>query len=71
MKKIFWTTKDSKKIDIDKMSTEHLRNVLKMIIKNKSKKEIIIYDEYHQYNNNEVEKIYNTDNSNNFEDFWK
>lgn len=30
---IYWTTRDGSKIDIDAMSTEHLRNVLKMIIR--------------------------------------
>ena len=69
MEKVFWTIKNGSKIDIDNMTIEHLRNTLKMIIRNKSKKEIIIYDEYHQYNNNEIEEIYNTDNGNNFENF--
>lgn len=31
--KYYWTTKTGNKIDIDEMSIEHLRNVLKMIIK--------------------------------------
>lgn len=34
--KIYWTTKDGTQIDIDKMSIEHLRNTLKMIVKQKS-----------------------------------
>lgn len=71
MEKVFWTTKNGSKIDIDNMTIEHLRNVLKMIVKNKSKKEIIIYDEHHQYMDNEIEKIYDADDSNNFEDFWR
>jgi len=32
--KYYWTTKDGKEIDVDKMSTDHLRNVLKMILRN-------------------------------------
>jgi hypothetical protein len=33
MKKIYWTTKKNEKIDIDEMSIEHLRNTLKMIVR--------------------------------------
>lgn len=33
MSKIYWTTKDGSKIDVDEMSIEHLRNTLKMIIR--------------------------------------
>lgn len=31
--KVYWTTKDGSSIDIDEMSIEHLRNVLKMIVR--------------------------------------
>ena len=31
--KYYWTTKDGTKIDVDEMSTNHLRNVLKMILR--------------------------------------
>ena len=34
MNKIYWTTKNGNKIDVDLMSEEHLRNTLKMIIRN-------------------------------------
>lgn len=34
MKKYYWTTKDGQKIDIDLMTESHLRNVLKMILRN-------------------------------------
>ena len=34
---IYWTMKNGEKIDVDKMSINHLRNVLKMIIRNNSK----------------------------------
>ena len=32
--KYYWTTKDGREIDVDKMSTNHLRNTLKLILKN-------------------------------------
>lgn len=32
--KYYWTTKDGTKIDVDEMSTAHLRNTLKMILRN-------------------------------------
>ena len=32
--KCYWTTKDGRKIDVDEMSTDHLRNALKMILRN-------------------------------------
>jgi hypothetical protein len=31
---IYWTTKDGRKIDIDEMDINHLRNTLKMIVRN-------------------------------------
>lgn len=34
--KIYWTTKNGTKINVDEMSIGHLRNTLKMIIKSKS-----------------------------------
>jgi hypothetical protein len=34
MKKYYWITKDGIKIDVDSMTESHLRNVLKMIIRN-------------------------------------
>jgi hypothetical protein len=37
MGKVYWTTKDGSQIDVDEMSISHLRNVLKMIIKNNQK----------------------------------
>lgn len=32
-KKVYWTTKSGKRIDIDKMDIDHLRNTLKMIVR--------------------------------------
>ena len=33
METIYWTTKNGTKIEIDKMTIDHLRNTLKMIVK--------------------------------------
>jgi len=32
--KVFWTKKNGEQIDVDDMTVEHLRNTLKMIIRN-------------------------------------
>lgn len=37
MSKEYWTTRSGQKIDIDIMSIEHLRNTLKMIVRQNSK----------------------------------
>lgn len=34
MKKYFWTMKNGQKIDVDLMDENHLRNTLKMILRN-------------------------------------
>ena len=39
MKKYYWTTKSGQKIDVDLMGENHLRNTLKMIIRNIEKAE--------------------------------
>jgi hypothetical protein len=44
--KVYWTMKDGRKIDIDKMSIKHLRNILKMIIRNSHIEHAIIDDSY-------------------------
>jgi len=31
--KVYWTTKNGEKIDVDKMTESHLRNTLKMILR--------------------------------------
>ena len=36
---VFWTMKDGTQIDVDTMDLNHLRNTLKMIIRNIAKKE--------------------------------
>ena len=37
--KIYWTMKNGTKIDIDDMTEEHLKNVLKMIVLNRKANE--------------------------------
>ena len=39
MKKIYWTMKNGDKIDVDEMSEQHLRNVLKLILRRKTMSE--------------------------------
>jgi hypothetical protein len=39
MRPIYWTQKDGTKILVDDMDTNHLRNTLKMIIRNKARLE--------------------------------
>lgn len=34
MKKYYWTTKEGVKLDVDLMSETHLRNIVKMILRN-------------------------------------
>jgi len=36
----YWTTKSGKKINVDDMDIEHLRNTLKMIIRNRAVSQI-------------------------------
>ena len=37
--KVYWTQRDGSKIDVDAMDIQHLRNTLKMIIRNIEKAE--------------------------------
>ena len=36
--KLYWTTKDGKKIQVDNMDLDHLRNVVKLIIRKMEEK---------------------------------
>ncbi len=36
---VYWETKDGKKLNIDEMSIEHLRNIVKNIVKKREFKE--------------------------------
>lgn len=40
--KYYWTMRDGSKIDVDKMDVNHLRNVLKMLIRVANKKDRLI-----------------------------
>lgn len=57
--KYYWTTKEGKKVDVDEMSTEHLRNAIKMILRtierNKSTKEIKLNGEAANMFNDDME----------------
>ena len=37
MEKVYWTMKNGQKIDVDTMDITHLRNTLKMIIRNQTR----------------------------------
>lgn len=37
MEKVYWTMKNGQKIDVDTMDIQHLRNTLKMIIRNQTR----------------------------------
>ena len=37
MEKVYWTMRNGQKIDVDTMDITHLRNTLKMIIRNKQR----------------------------------
>jgi hypothetical protein len=39
--KVFWKTKSGQLIDVDKMDINHLRNTLKMIIRNSQKSQVV------------------------------
>lgn len=54
--KIYWTMKNGSKIDIDKMTLEHLRNTLKMIIRNNTPKNGIV-----PFSESEVAALLNRD----------
>lgn len=47
-KKYYWITKNGEKIDVDEMSIDHLRNVLKLILRRKEQeqKQNDAFDEY-------------------------
>lgn len=73
--KYLWKMKNGRCIDVDEMSTEHLRNTLKMIIrnneKNKEKREYIFQlegdmaEEFNRLQDEEDEAIWNDRDYNN------
>lgn len=42
--KYYWTMKDGKKIDVDNMTESHLRNVLKMILRNHKERRAVKFE---------------------------
>jgi len=38
---VYWTMRDGQKIDIDEMSLSHLRNTLKMIVRNNESRRML------------------------------
>jgi len=44
----FWTKKDGSQINVDHMSVNHLRSVLKLLMRNQKTKEESILDAYQQ-----------------------
>ena len=44
----FWTNKDGVKINVDHMDVNHLRNVLKLLMRNQKIKQESILDAYQQ-----------------------
>jgi len=55
--KIYWTTKSGKKIDVDEMTEDHLRNTLKMIIRNADSR--VVNEEFEKYKNNRIKGVQN------------
>lgn len=69
MSKEYWKTKDGKVIDIDDMDINHLRNVLKMIIRNNRKpKETFVLngDIAQEFNDSYIEDDYDPS----FDECW-
>ena len=55
--KVYWTMKDGKKIDVDEMTESHLRNTLKMIIRNSER--FTINEEFERYKNERIRDLKN------------
>lgn len=53
--KVYWETKSGKKVDIDEMTIEHLRNTLKMIVRNREDR--IIEQEFENYKYEKLREI--------------
>lgn len=54
--KYYWTTKEGKKVDVDEMSIEHLRNVLKLYLKYSYQKKNKVFEL-----NGDIANMYNDD----------
>ena len=57
--KYYWTMKDGKKIDVDDMTESHIRNVLKMILRNQKERieAEIIESSFNEYTKNKIDEV--------------
>jgi hypothetical protein len=59
---VYWTTKDGQKIDIMTMDINHLRNVLKMIVKNSNKHKVQVLTKKQEFKlNGDIANMFNND----------
>jgi hypothetical protein len=59
---VYWTTKDGQKIDIMTMDINHLRNVLKMIVKNSNKHKVQVLTKKQEIKlNGDIANMFNND----------
>jgi hypothetical protein len=57
--KYYWTTKTGEKIDVDEMTTQHLRNVLKMLIRVANKEDrLVIHATDEELNDSNIRKSF-------------
>jgi hypothetical protein len=71
---IYWETKNGQKINVDEMSLEHLRNILKMLIKSKftTKKNTIIGSPFFDEEIEKITKKYKNQAESDLDDWhWK
>jgi len=59
---VYWKTKDGKLVSIDDMDTNHLKNVLKMIVKNSNKHRVQILTKKQEFKlNGDAANMFNND----------
>jgi nitrogen fixation-related uncharacterized protein len=56
--KLYWTMKNGQQIDIDEMSESHLRNTLKMIVRNSQAKPQVKRTQIGNIESNFMEELY-------------
>lgn len=47
--KVYWKQKDGKLVSVDDMDTNHLKNVLKMIVNNSNKHRLKVLSQKHKF----------------------
>ena len=47
MEKVYWVTKQGQKLDVDDMSEAHVRNLLKMILRNSRTAQVKTREDFH------------------------